>query len=128
LAPIADALPQAWQPTYADLAERHGVPEDADFASYSHGGWIGPTSPASIDELRQLSVNELVEFLRNWVDPGQPMSASPEGLSRVLTGLVTEEVARFAREASAFQDLDPTYVRGILGGFTSAARAKATFE
>jgi hypothetical protein len=86
------------------------------------GAWTGPTSPLSEQELRERSATDVVEFLAGWQPSGEPMSPSPEGLARLLTGRVAAEPSAFAELTGAIGQLDPTYVRASIQGFEKAAK------
>ena len=95
---------------------------------YSSGGFIGPTSPKSSEEIRNLHVGEIVTFLKNWQPSLDDMTEpSPEGFGRELAASVASDPERFAQDALQFQGLDPTYVRSLLSGLQEAAKAKQGF-
>lgn len=128
LAPLADALPAAWKRYYNELIQEFGPAEHPEFLVYSEGGWVGPTSPKSTDELRAMSIEELVAYLRTWEPQEGWRSPSPEGLGRELSALVASEPERFAAAALRFKGLDPTYVRSLLRGLCDAARNGHVFS
>jgi len=121
-------LPRDWQVRYRMLVERYGEPKHPEFPVYSVS-WVGPTSPKTAEDLKAMSVAEIVEFLRAWIPPksvfGEP---SPEGLGRVLSLVVAEEPERFASEAVRFQGLDPTYVRAFLSGLRESLKHQRSFD
>ena len=55
------------------------------------------------------------------------MSPSAEGLGRELSTAVSRDPARYASAARSFEDLEPTYVRGFLGGLREALKAGKVF-
>jgi len=126
LAPFRDALPPEWKRRYDEWVAELGEPKHPEFVSYSEG-WVGPTSPKSIDDLHSMSVEEIIAFLKTWQSSGGFTDPSPEGLGRELTVLVTSEPERFAVNAARFQGLDPTYVRAFLSGLRDAAKEKRAF-
>ena len=113
-------LPEEWQERYRTLVARYGEPMEKG---------VGPTSPKTADELRTMSVREIVAFLRTWEPPenvfGEP---SPAGLGRTLASVVAENPGRFAAEAECFQDLDPTYVRALLSGLRDGLKQQKVFD
>lgn len=121
-------LPTVWRDRYKELVQKYGEPEHPEFPVYLKV-WDGPTSPKTVDELKTMSVKEIVEFLRTWKPPenifGEP---SPEGLGRALTAVVAEDPRRFAAEASLFQSLDATYVRAVVSGLREAIRQGRSFD
>ncbi len=125
----SENLPGEWQKRYRELVEKHGEPEHPEFSSYTEGGWAGPTSPKTADELKAMSVTEIVEFLKRWKPLenvfGEP---SPEGLGRLLSSVVADDPRRFAIEAKVFQGLDPTYVRAVMSGLREAVKQERAFD
>lgn len=116
-----------------ELDGEFGVAEEsAEFSGYMSGPFWGPTSPKNDDELKALSVPELVEYLRNWQPSGEHQFArfSPtrEGLARQLQPIVKSRAAEFAAAADAFIGLDATYVRAILAGFEDAVKENVVLD
>lgn len=127
LAPIRDALPGEWSALYARLVAETGEPEHPGFSSYSTT-FSGPTSPRSVEELSNLSVEAVVDLLRNWRPPREHFGPTPEGLGRNLTSVVKSRAEQFASQAEAFRGLDPTYVRALFHGFAEATGEKKSFD
>lgn len=122
-------LPEEWQERYRELVGKYGEPEHVEFPAYTEGGWVGPTSPRSADELKGMSVPDIVEFLKAWRPPENVLfRPSPEGLGRVLSSVVAQNPGPFAVEAKRFQGLDPTYVRAVLSGLRNALKQGGTFN
>lgn len=122
-------LPAKWRGYYNQLVEKHGEPEHPEFPVYMESGWIGPTSPKTADELKSMSVTEIVEFLKTWKPPTDNWwRPSPEGLGRELESIIAEDPERFAGEASAFKGLDPTYVRALFSGLRDALKKDRAFD
>lgn len=115
---------------YLELVGRMGEPEHADFVSWS-SSWVGPESPATVEELRERSAVEVTDYLRRWRpddDSGRAFGPSIEGLGRVLSEVVAARAGDFADVAAGLLDLDPTYVRELFSGLESALRGGATFS
>jgi len=127
LAPLRDVLPPEWRARHDALATDLGEVEHPDLLSYSSGMWAGPTSPKSADELRQMTVADIVAYLRSWEPLRAFMVPSPEGLGRDLKSVVAGDPERFARDADLFHDLDPTYVRALFSGLRDAIKAERAF-
>ena len=125
----ADNLPEEWKERYRNLCGKYGEPEHPEFPVYTEGGRVGPTSPKTADELKAMSLAELLEFLGTWKPPENIFrEPSPEGLGRVLSSVVAEDPQRFASEAEKFRDLEPTYVRTLLSGLRDALKQGRRFE
>jgi len=121
-------LPANWQKRYRELVAKYGEPEHQEFPVY-FTSWIGPTSPKTEQELKAMSVEEIVEFLRNWKPPARALfGPSPEGLGRVLQEVVADDPQRFAKGAEKFKTLDPTYVRALISGLEVALKKQKNFE
>ncbi len=127
LALISEDLPEAWKLKYSKLVQELGPPEFPEFASYMSGGGFGFQSPKAEKDLAELSLSELVAFLRSWEPAPDLLGASPEGLGRELESLVAKNPERFANAAPQFQGLAPTYVRSVLAGLHAAAKEKVPF-
>lgn len=122
-------IPGEWRERYKQLVRKYGEPEHIDFLVYRESRWVGPKSPKSADELKAMPIEEIVKFLNTWEPPeGVFSEPSPEGLGSVLSYLVAEDPASFAREAKLFQGLDPTYVRAVLDGFKDALKQGKAFD
>jgi hypothetical protein len=123
LAAIRDHLPPDWAERYQELEAEFGPPEHVDFVSFHSVGWVGPRSPKNFDDLSTLSVPDLRAFLAGWQSPGDPFGPTPEGLGRILADVVARSPERYATDAMSFAGLDPTYVRSLIAGLTSAAKS-----
>jgi len=124
-----EGLPAEWRERYRELVRQYGKPDHPEFPVYTEGGWVGPTSPKTADELKAMSVTEVVEFLRTWEPPENMFrEPSPAGLGRVLSAVVAEDPGRFAAEAARFKGLAPTYVRSVLSGLGDAVKQGRAFD
>lgn len=125
---IRDDLPKEWQNNFEKLLNKYGENDHPEFDMYSYGGFTGPNSPLSIDELSSKNVDELIEYIKTWVPPKGFMEASPEGLSRAISGMVEQNPVKYAVEANKFKLSAPTYVNGIISGFEQALRKNNLFD
>lgn len=128
LAPVKAALPQDWKDIYDALVQELGEPQHPEFMSYTSGGWVGPTSPKTADDIRSMPVAEAIEYLRSWIPSGGPFDDSREGLGRAVASAVAADPVRFAKEAELFRALDPTYVRELFSGLRDAAKQGRSFD
>lgn len=123
-----EALPPEWQDRYDQLSAVRSLPEHPSFL-VAHGDVrTGPNSPLTPDELLALSDEHLLDFLTTWQPGGEWMGPSSEGLGRALGRAVTQDPARFAELAPRLRGYDPTYVRGLFGGFRDAAKGTVSFD
>ena len=120
-------LPEDWKMRYEALIKECGEPEHPEFAVYRGGTWVGPTSLKSAEELRSMSLEVLVEFLKSWKPAGDEMAPTSEGLGRELSGVIAQDPNRFAAGSVKFKELDPTYVQSLFSGLRDAAKQKKAF-
>jgi hypothetical protein len=106
--------------TYSKFVARFGTPSE-DSAGRIHS-FVGPTSPKSPEELRQMSGEELIEFLKTWHSTGEWNAPSAEGLGRSLSAMLATEPQKLAASAILLCGLEPTYVRSAIDGFTNALK------
>ena len=96
---------------------------------YPEGGWVGPTSPRTEEDIKTMSVEEIVGFLKTWRPPDNVFrESSLEGLGRVLSSVIAQDPGPFAVEAKRFQGLDPTYVRAVLSGLRDGLKQAGAFD
>lgn len=113
----------------ADLEKAHGAAdESSEFSGYISGPFWGPTSPKTEDELRAMSIPDLVAFLRDWQPSGRRFprggfAPTREGLARTLQQVVKARAEEFAAAAEAFEGLDATFVRSVVEGIEGAVKA-----
>jgi hypothetical protein len=126
LSRLPQPLPRDWTVRYAELVERYGEPGPHRLPET---GFVGPDSPLTRAEVEAMSVAEVAAFVRDWQPPEADGWRAPsrEGLARVVRDLVAEEPQRFAAEATAFADVDPTYVHALVGGLRQARTNGRTF-
>lgn len=124
LAPLRDVLPPVWRERYDEWVRETGEPEHAEYVMPPIQVRWGLESPRSTDDMRPMSVNEMVAFLSTWRPSENPLGPVPEGLGRQLSPLVASEPERFAAEAEKFRGIEPTYVRAILSGLRDAVKEK----
>lgn len=124
--PIKDMVVEELSDEYRAIVAELGEPVDAE--AFEVSARKGFTTPLTIDELKAMTVEEIVEFVKEW-KPGHGMDEpSSEGLGMVLSNLVQSEPDRFAEKAKLFKGLDPDYVRGVTEGLWHVVRENKSFE
>jgi hypothetical protein len=127
--PLRDVLPPEWKARYDDWTAELGRPEHAEYTTSPVQFRAGYGSPRTTEDLRSMSVEEIVSFLSEWQPAdNNPFDSSPEGLGREITSLVSSMPEKFAAAAESFQGLEPTYVRSFLSGINGAMKQSLTFE
>ena len=101
--------------------------ENPDFLAHMGGGWVGPTSPMSEEDLAAMSIDALIGHLTSWAPSSNWFSPSREGLGRLLTEVVKKRPEVFSREAHRFAEdkIWPVYVYHLLLGLTEGVKNKA---
>jgi hypothetical protein len=130
LASISSYLDGQWKKRFEELTRELGEPKHPEFVTYHFsGGYGGPTSPMTREDMSQMPLEDLVQYLRRWT-PSKDWfhEPSPEGLGVMLTGLVSENPTKFALNAPLFENVEASYVRALLQGFYNATSQKRTFE
>jgi hypothetical protein len=126
LEPIADRLTGEGQALFERLRSRQVEPLELPTSGVTT--FVGPTSPASPEELRTKTPSEIVEFLKTWVPSYEIMAPSPEGLGRALTPLVVASPRSWSELAGEFRGMNPTYVRSYLEGLKQVAGSADAIE
>jgi hypothetical protein len=84
---------------------------------------LGGKSPAESADLRAMSVDEVLNYLRTWSPkPSEPFGPSYQGLARELATAIEAAPERYVERLDDFKELPPTYVRAALQGFRDATR------
>jgi hypothetical protein len=119
--PIQDSLNHEWKKKFEELKSEFGDRNPNLEKTYG-ATWVGPTSPKTVDELRNLKIEELISYLSSWQPSQDLTSPSSEGLGRILCSLVESESDEFSHNAEKFRNLDPTYVRALIDGLEIAIK------
>lgn len=128
LYPIQMYLVDEWQNIFNRRKEEFGELDHPDVPFHIGKTWHGPTSPLDSNEIKSMSTEEIVLFLKEWKPTTEPQTPSPEGLGRTISAIVASEPERFADAALKFKQLDPTYVRGLISGLREAASQHKRFN
>lgn len=124
LAPIHDVLSDEARVLYDQLVAEFGEIQWPEYASPPISVHVGYESPKSVEELSQMSFEEIISFLKEWQPSDPLLRETPEGLGQQLTAMVASDPERFAQEIEQIKLLDPTYVRAVLSGLHEALRQK----
>jgi len=111
------------QQYYQELINEFGEPDHPDFAIHTTS-FIGPISPISKEELQQMSVEEVISFVKGWVPAQGYMEMSPEGLGQILSSVISDNPIEFSQKSHLFKVLDPTYVRSFVDGLRNVPKER----
>ena len=131
LAILQGQLPPPYEKKLEELIAKTGAARPLDqVRRATTGGAFGPRSPKAAEELGNMQVQEVLDFLKSWTPTNTEDIFQPnaEGLGRSLTATVKEHPREFADASTDFRGLDPTYVRCFFDGLTAALKAGGTFD
>jgi hypothetical protein len=116
-------LPGEWEERFGALADVDLEPEpEFEF------GFVGPRSPLGEAEMAAMGVDEVIALLGEWQPEGNDWRGpSAEGLARTLERIVAADPERFAAGSGNFAEIEPTYVRALLGGLRRARAEERPF-
>lgn len=125
-----EALPAELQTQLAELDARYDVIDGPLVPTKRIGGWTGPNSPLSQNEMAAMTPAELVAHLESWHDTGDEWGPKPshEGQGRELQRVLTTNPKALAGVEDLVGRLRPTYLRAILQGWEGAIKADLTPE
>ncbi len=122
LEPIGGYLEGEWAARYHTYKEEFGEPEHPDFTAYHWSTMGRAASPVSVEEVGEMSIDDLIVYLRAWKPSGGFHDPTPASIGGVLRAVVARDHQKYAGVVGAFMDseLDPTYVRCVVEGFEQA--------
>ena len=85
-------------------------PDHPDFSSYLSTGWGVHESPIPIEELQALSIEELVDRLKNYTDSGGFREPGIEGLVNAFKQIIKASPLRYFNQLNKFVGLDLAYI------------------
>jgi hypothetical protein len=127
LAILEGQLPEPYREKYDALVASVGPadpPERLPIRTFSQ---VGAQSPKTVAELTTMTAAEVVGFLTSWKPGSDIFSPTADGLAGSLTSTVAQRPTEFSAVTDQFKTLDPTYVRGLFAGFTSALKNGVQF-
>lgn len=131
LAVLKDGLSEELTREYETLVTELGPPNELTEGRTVTGHGFAQLGPKEVADLRQMSVEEIVAYLKSW----QPKSsANPfeteriAGLAANLGAAVAADPGRFSSAAQKFENIDPTYVRELLQALREPAKKTDTLD
>jgi hypothetical protein len=127
LSALGDQLSEEWIVRREELEGEFG-PVDPKRVAIAQARFVGSRSPLTPEEVQEMGMDPLLEYLRTWEPEDGFDAPSPEGLAAVLEGVVKDQPAVFAIAAPNFVDVDPTYIRRLIRGLEVALEAGRDFD
>lgn len=104
-------------------------PDHPDFSSYMSVWWGGRESPIPIEDLQALTIEELINILKDYKDQeglrGEFLESGIEGLVKALKQVVRSAPLKFYDQLNKFIELDLAYVHEIIEAFKELWSEKA---
>lgn len=124
---IKKSLPPNELKWLTDLENKYKTPD------YSNGistTWVGPTSPKNIDDMKKMSLNDIVDFFVGWKPKDGFMEESAEGLGRIFGDVVKEDPNKYQGLAQTFIDkrIRFAYIYHLFAGIEHGLRNSKTFD
>jgi hypothetical protein len=115
LALVQNNLLPPWKEIYDNLVKEMGEPNFLD-RPFQIQARFESGCPKCREEFKGMSINEIADFLKNWISSEDFFGPSKEGLGTTLSDVIAEEPDRFAVNAMMFKELDIIYVRALFRG------------
>ena len=130
LAALDEVLDEERRVKLKTLQEKYGQPQPTQLISGFRA--VSDVSALSLDDIKKLSVPDLVAYLRNWQPmPGwNPDKPNRAGLGSTLQQWATVNPQLFSDNLKLFEDanLHPTYLRSIIDALCEALKGDAAFD
>ena len=102
LAGLRDYLQTEWQERYDRLSSKHGKQPPPSYPRPSGAEWIPDQSPRTADQLLEMSIEELREYLCDWQPPANSFHGpSKRGLATELERAAERNPVQFSSEAES---------------------------
>ncbi len=128
LIPVKNHLSDKWKTRFEELKQEFPEPSIPPDFHVWHSGVTrgGLESPKSQEELSAMSIDELVQYLKEWKPSGKWMTPTPDSLGSVFFELVANTPEKFTERIDLFigKNLEPTYIRYLICGFIRAIEDK----
>lgn len=92
-------------------------PEHPDFSSYMSGGFVKPESPISREDLLALDIDELIETINSFEDPGHFGKPGLDGLIQCFKGVVKERVKEYYPHLLKFMDIKLPFIETLIESY-----------
>lgn len=126
---FADILSPELMAEYQTLIKEYGGEPPLFEFEGAKAGWVEPSTPKTMDEIKAMSFDELFKFLKDWQPEDNFNHGRPrEGLAEVLSKVISEDPQKFAVRAQEFNELHFTYVKALIRGLRDALSQKKEFE
>lgn len=127
LALVRNNLLSPWKEIYDNLVKEMGEPNSLD-RPFQVQARFESGSPKCEEEFKGMSVNEIADFLKNWISSNDFFGSSKEGMGATLSDVIAEEPDRFAVNAMMFKELDIIYVRAFFWGLKKSIEKSNRFN
>lgn len=126
---IRDFLPPEWKERYALLAQEFGHPTPGHaYHIRARTGAFKWEAPKTRDQLRGMTIDEQLAFIKAWSPPRDRPFEAPVALADELAAVVAEAPPLYVPHIPALEELPPTYARAIVRGLMRAMDDGRAFD
>ena len=116
LALIKEYLPSDWKGFYDGLVMDMGEPNSLECPAFQVSSRDDPTSQKSFEELKNLPIKEIIEFLKNFKSDDEFYGPSKYDLQASLCDVIAGDPNKFDINAMMFGELDFVYIKALFQG------------
>ncbi len=126
--PVRTHLVSDWKRKFEEFKSEFGDLPDPGQPVEEEGVQVGPTSPKSHAELKEMKVEDVIKELKRWEPRKGVEEPSPKGFGRQLEVDIESRPGAYAERAEDFKEIEPTYVRAIFSGLRDAVKKGEEFD
>jgi hypothetical protein len=120
--PIQEFLDGEWKKIFDNLKNEFKEPDHPDFHYYSSSVSIGLKSPLLKEEIENMTIDELISYLKTWESTEEFMAPDQSDLAQMLSILVSQRIEYYAINAQRFRGVKPIYIAALLRGLRQATQ------
>ncbi len=118
-----------WKKLYEQQIKISGEPKYRAEESKVYMREVKDNSPLTIEKLKSMTPNEVIEYARNWKpQDSDPLERTLEGLGIAISTLVQEDPTNWLQVIDQIPSLDKAYVRSYFDGYVKARKAGKKFS
>ena len=124
---LSEERSQQYETLVAELGPSNAITE----ARGVTGSGFAQLGPKNVADLREMSIEEIVTYLKSWQPRPSPDPFGAENIADLAGNLgvaVATHPGRFSSAAQEFKDTDPTYVREFLQALREPAKKAGALD
>lgn len=125
---VQNILTPPWKEIYENLVKEIGEPNSLDNCLFQIGASFESGCQKNKEDLKGMPINEIANFLKNWVSPDDFYGPSKEAMGSTLSDVIAEEPEKFAINAMLFKELDTIYIKALFWGLKKSIEKGNSFN